>query len=251
MREVTLTENGRERGGNLIAPTSSLRPRRACSRDCKPRNHAQRTASCSASDARDPCGAPVIVTEPDRCLSNAKRKTASTPCCATPMPSGMCARTRGLDIGTVMREERACAVEYGVPDSFPPRTSPLDLERIEEEYMSMIQPDPVFGNVGLKDRFQWPSAYPDGNPLVGPAPRTAANMCWRGLFPLASPPQVAPDITSPADDGRRQSRIDMASLDPKRFGSWITTNTPCQERGAIDQSMSCTTPTRNAPPAAP
>ena len=47
----------------------------------------------------------------------------------------------------------------------------LDLERIEEEYMSMIHRLPSSETVGLKDDFNGPICYtPDGNPLVGPAP---------------------------------------------------------------------------------
>jgi hypothetical protein len=29
-----------------------------------------------------------------------------------------------------------------------------------------------------------------------------------------------------ADDGRWRAEIDMASLDPKRYGDWMTTNSP-------------------------
>ena len=40
--------------------------------------------------------------------------------------------------------------EYGVPDSFRADLFPLDLDRIETEYLSMIHRIPFVRNVGLK-----------------------------------------------------------------------------------------------------
>ena len=58
-----------------------------------------------------------------------------------------------------------------MPDSFRADLFPLDLERIEAEYMSMIHRVPSTEDCGLKDDFNGPICYtPDGNPLVGPAP---------------------------------------------------------------------------------
>jgi glycine/D-amino acid oxidase-like deaminating enzyme len=60
---------------------------------------------------------------------------------------------------------------YDVPESFRADLFPLDLERIEAEYMSMIHRLPSSETVGLKDDYNGPICYtPDGNPLVGPAP---------------------------------------------------------------------------------
>ena len=61
--------------------------------------------------------------------------------------------------------------EYGVPDSFRADLFPLNLERIEDQYMAMIHRMPSCEESGLKDDFNGPICYtPDGNPLVGPAP---------------------------------------------------------------------------------
>ena len=61
--------------------------------------------------------------------------------------------------------------EHAVPDGFRADLFPLDLERIETEYLSMIHRIPSSESAGLKDDFNGPICYtPDGNPLVGPAP---------------------------------------------------------------------------------
>ena len=61
--------------------------------------------------------------------------------------------------------------EFGVPGSFRADLFQLDLDRIEEEYISLIHRIPSSETVGLKDDFNGPICYtPDGNPLVGPAP---------------------------------------------------------------------------------
>ena len=75
-----------------------------------------------------------------------------------------------LDSGPYERNAPA-RFEYGVPNSFRADLFPLDLDRIEAEYMSMIHRIPSSETAGLKDDFNGPICYtPDGNPLVGPAP---------------------------------------------------------------------------------
>jgi dimethylglycine dehydrogenase len=86
--------------------------------------------------------------------------------------------------------------EYAVPDSFRADLFPLDLERIEEEYMSMIHRIPSSETVGLKDDYNGPICYtPDGNPLVGPAPG-CATCGWPRAFPSASRRRAARGTTS-------------------------------------------------------
>ena len=54
-----------------------------------------------------------------------------------------------------------------MPDSFRADLFPLDLDRIEQEYLSMIHRIPSTEEVGLKDDFNGPICYtPDGNPLL-------------------------------------------------------------------------------------
>ncbi len=89
---------------------------------------------------------------------------------------------RDADAQSYVREERGgwilgvyeknapAVFEHGVPDSFRADLFPLDLERIEEQYMAMIHRIPSCEESGLKDDFNGPICYtPDGNPLVGPA----------------------------------------------------------------------------------
>ena len=48
-----------------------------------------------------------------------------------------------------------------------------------------------------------------------------------------------------------EAEIDMASLDPKRFGGWMTTEYAARKNEeATTTSSSCTTPTRSARPPA-
>ena len=54
-----------------------------------------------------------------------------------------------------------------MPDSFRADLFPLDLDRIEQEYLSMIHRIPSTEEVGLKDDFNGPICYtPDGLSLI-------------------------------------------------------------------------------------
>jgi dimethylglycine dehydrogenase len=113
---------------------------------------------------------------------------------------------------------------YGVPDSFRADLFPLDLERIEEEYMSMIHRIPSSEEVGLKDDFNGPICYtPDGNPLVGPAPGLRNMWLAEGFsFGITAAGGTGHYLAQLMIEG--EAEIDMASLDPKRYGSWMTTD---------------------------
>ena len=123
-----------------------------------------------------------------------------------------------------MYEKHAPArFEYGVPDSFRADLFQLDLERIEDQYMAMNHRIPSAEDCGLKDDFNGPICYtPDGNPLVGPAPGLR-NMWLAEGFSFG--------ITAAGGTGyylaqlmvKGEAEIDMASLDPKRYGDWMTT----------------------------
>jgi glycine/D-amino acid oxidase-like deaminating enzyme len=187
-------------------------------------NHAQRTAGLLGLKLPAiPVEHQYIVTEPDPALVEWRKSSPEHPV------------LRDADAKWYVREERGgwilgpyergapARFEWGVPDSFRADLFPLDLERIEEEYMSMIHRIPSSEAVGLKDDFNGPICYtPDGNPLVGPAP---------GLRNLWLAEGFSFGITAAGGTGHYlaqmmvggEAEIDMASLDPRRFGSWMTT----------------------------
>ncbi len=142
---------------------------------------------------------------------------------------------RDADAQSYVREERGgwilgvyeknapARFEHGVPDSFRADLFPLDLERIEAQYMAMIHRMPSCENSGLKDDFNGPICYtPDGNPLVGPAPGLRNMWLAEGFsFGITAAGGVGNYLAQMMVEG--EAEIDMASLDPKRYGSWMTT----------------------------
>ncbi len=142
---------------------------------------------------------------------------------------------RDADAQSYVREERGgwilgvyekgapARFEYSVPDSFRADLFPLDLERIEEQYMAMIHRIPSCEASGLKDDFNGPICYtPDGNPLVGPAPGLRNMWLAEGFsFGITAAGGVGNYLAQMMVEG--EAEIDMASLDPKRYGDWMTT----------------------------
>ena len=188
-------------------------------------NHAQRTANLlGLKIPAIPVEHQFIVTEPDPDL--VAWRAAGNP--EHPV-------LRDADAKWYVREERGgwilgpyernapARFEFGVPDSFRADLFPLDLERIEEEYMSMIHRIPSSETVGLKDDFNGPICYtPDGNPLVGPAPGLRNMWLAEGFsFGITAAGGTGYYLAQLMVDG--EAEIDMASLDPKRYGSWMTT----------------------------
>ncbi len=187
-------------------------------------NHAQRTARLlGIKIPAIPVEHQYIVTEPDPALQ-AYRKTAPE----HPV-------LRDADAKWYVREERGGWIlgpyEYGaparfehdVPESFRADLFPLDLDRIEEEYMSMIHRIPSSETVGLKDDYNGPICYtPDGNPLVGPAPGLRNMWLAEGFsFGITAAGGTGHYLAQMMVEG--EAEIDMASLDPKRYGTWMTT----------------------------
>ncbi|SIS55138.1 GcvT family protein [Phaeovulum vinaykumarii] len=146
---------------------------------------------------------------------------------------------------------------YDVPESFRADLFQLDLERIEEEYMSMIHRIPTSETVGMKDDFNGPICYtPDGNPLVGPAPGLRNMWLAEGFsFGITAAGGTGHYLAQLMTAG--EAEIDMASLDPKRYGSWMTTeyaarkNEECYEHVFIlhhpDEERTACRPLRTAP----
>ena len=247
-----------EKGGNLV-PSEETAIITAEHVVTATGNHAQRTAKLlGIKIPAIPVEHQYIVTEPDPALVEWRKTNGEHPV------------LRDADAKWYVREERggwilgpyeygapAC-FEYSVPESFRADLFPLDLERIEEEYMSMIHRLPSSETVGLKDDYNGPICYtPDGNPLVGPAPGLR-NMWLAEGFSFG--------ITAAGGTGyylaqmmvADEAEIDMASLDPKRYGAdWMTTeyaarkNEECYSHVFIlhhpDEEREACRPLRTAP----
>ncbi|MEM9043857.1 MAG: FAD-dependent oxidoreductase [Pseudomonadota bacterium] len=210
-----------ERGGNLVAGEETFEIR--CEHVVTATgNHAQRTAAMvGCYIPAIPVEHQYIVTEPDPALVEWRKTHGEHPV------------LRDADAKWYVREERggwilgpyehgapAWAV-HGVPESFRADLLPLDLERIEEEYMSMIHRVPTTETVGLKDDFNGPICYtPDGNPLVGPAPGVENFWFAEGFsFGITAAGGTGHYMAQMMTEG--EAEIDMWALDPRRYGRWV------------------------------
>jgi len=212
-----------EKGGNLVASDDQVTVH-AEHVVTATGNHAQRTAQLlGIKIPAIPVEHQYIVTEPDPALVEWRKANPEHPV------------LRDADAKWYVREERGgwilgpyeygapARFEYAVPDSFRADLFPLDLERIEEEYMSMIHRIPTSETVGLKDDYNGPICYtPDGNPLVGPAPGLRNMWLAEGFsFGITAAGGTGYYLAQMMVEG--EAEIDMASLDPKRYGPWMTT----------------------------
>ncbi|MFC3569816.1 GcvT family protein [Paracoccus simplex] len=221
---VVTCEKMIEKGGNLVGSGEEFEIR-AEHVVTATGNHAQRTARLlGIKIPAIPVEHQFIVTEPDPALL--AWREAGNP--EHPV-------LRDADAKWYVREERGgwilgpyernapARFLYDVPETFRADLFPLDLERIEEEYMSMIHRLPSSETVGLKDDFNGPICYtPDGNPLVGPAPGLRNMWLAEGFsFGITAAGGVGHYLAQMMTAG--EAEIDMASLDPRRFGQWMTT----------------------------
>ncbi|MEL6478164.1 MAG: FAD-dependent oxidoreductase [Pseudomonadota bacterium] len=185
-------------------------------------NHAQRTAAMvGCYIPAIPVEHQYIVTEPDPALVEYRKLHGEHPV------------LRDADARWYVREERGGWIlgpyedgapawaTHGVPESFRADLLPLDLERIEEEYMSMIHRIPSSETVGLKDDYNGPICYtPDGNPLVGPAPGVENFWFAEGFsFGITAAGGTGHYMAQMMTAG--EAEIDMWSLDPRRYGRWV------------------------------
>jgi len=210
-----------ERGGNLVATEETFEIR--CEHVVTATgNHALRTAAMiGLTIPAIPVEHQFIVTEPDPALVEWRKTNPEHPV------------LRDADAKWYVREERGgwilgpyergapARFVFGVPDSFRADLFPLDLERIEEEYMLMIHRIPTSENCGLKDDFNGPICYtPDGNPLVGPAPGVDNFWFAEGFsFGITAAGGTGYYLAQMMTEG--EAEIDMWSLDPRRYGPWV------------------------------
>lgn len=247
-----------EKGGNLV-PSDEKAEIRAEHVVTATGNHAQRTARLlGIRMPAIPVEHQYIVTEPDPALQ-AWRKAGNP---EHPV-------LRDADAKWYVREERGgwilgpyekgapARFLYDVPESFRADLFQLDLERIEGEYTSFIHRIPSSETAGLKDDFNGPICYtPDGNPLVGPAPGLRNMWLAEGFsFGITAAGGTGYYLAQLMTEG--EAEIDMASLDPKRYGNWITTeyaarkNEECYDHVFIlhhpDEEREACRPLRTAP----
>jgi dimethylglycine dehydrogenase len=248
----------RDQGGNLLASDEVVEIR-AEHVVTATGNHAQRTARLlGIKIPAIPVEHQFIVTEPDPQLQ--AWRDAGNP--EHPV-------LRDADAKWYVREERGgwilgpyergapARFLYDVPPSFRADLFPLELDRIEAEYLSMIHRLPSSEHIGLKDDFNGPICYtPDGNPLVGPAPGLRNMWLAEGFsFGITAAGGTGHYLAQMMVEG--EAEIDMASLDPRRYGDWMTTeyaarkNEECYEHVFIlhhpDEEREACRPLRTAP----
>jgi len=220
--EVTCTKMV-EKGGNLV-PSDEQVVIKAEHVVTATGNHAQRTArQLGIRMPAIPVEHQYIVTEPDPALVDWRKSNPEHPVLRDADAKWYVREERGGWILGPYERNAPARFEYGVPDSFRADLFPLDLERIEEEYMSMIHRIPSSEEVGLKDDFNGPICYtPDGNPLVGPAPGLRNMWLAEGFsFGITAAGGTGYYLAQMMVEG--EAEIDMASIDPKRYGDWVTT----------------------------
>ena len=226
--EVTCTKMG-ERGGNLV-PTEEQVVIRAEHVVTATGNHAQRTARMLG--IKMPAVVvehQYVITEPDPALVEYRKTHGEHPVLRDADAKWYVREERGGWILGPYEQNAPARFPYEVPESFRADLFPLDLERIEEEYMSFIHRIPSSEHVGLKDDFNGPICYtPDGNPLVGPAPGLRNMWLAEGFsFGITAAGGVGHYLAQMMVEG--EAEIDMASLDPRRYGSWMTTEYACRK----------------------
>ncbi|MEL6953920.1 MAG: FAD-dependent oxidoreductase [Pseudomonadota bacterium] len=220
--EVTCTKMI-EKGGNLVASDEQI-VINAEHVVTATGNHAQRTARLlGLKIPAIPVEHQFIVTEPDPELVQWRSSNPEHPVLRDADAKWYVREERGGWILGPYEQGAPARFAYDVPESFRADLFPLDLERIEEEYMSMIHRLPSSETVGLKDDYNGPICYtPDGNPLVGPAPGMRNMWLAEGFsFGITAAGGTGHYLAQMMVEG--EAEIDMASLDPKRYGSWMTT----------------------------
>ena len=212
-----------EKGGNLI-PSEDIITYVAEHVVTATGNHVQNTANLlNTKIAAIPVEHQYIVTEEDPKLIEYRQNNDEHPVLRDADAKWYVREERGGWILGPYEKNAPARFEFKVPENFRADLFPLDLDRIEQEYLSFIKRIPSTETLGIKDDFNGPICYtPDGNPLLGPA---------FGLRNLWLAEGFSFGITAAGGAGyylaqmmiNGEAEIDMTSLDPKRYGSWITT----------------------------
>ena len=221
-------------------------------------NHAQRTAQLlGIKIPAIPVEHQYIVMDTDPALVEWRKTNPEHPVIRDADAQSYVREERGGWILGVYENGAPARFEYSVPDSFRADLFQLDLERIEDQYMAMIHRVPSCEASGLKDDFNGPICYtPDGNPLVGPAPGLRNMWLAEGFsFGITAAGGIGKYLAQMMTEG--EAEIDMASLDPKRYGDWITTeyatrkNEECYSHVYVlhhpDEERGAARPLRTAP----
>ncbi|MEM6438692.1 MAG: FAD-dependent oxidoreductase [Pseudomonadota bacterium] len=210
-----------EKGGNLVPTDEKLEL--ACEHVVTATgNHAQRTAALfGCYIPAMPVEHQYIVTEPDQALVEWRKSNPEHPVLRDADAKWYVREERGGWILGPYEQGAPAWAKFAVPDTFRADLLPLDLERIEAEYMSMLHRLPSSEAVGLKDDFNGPICYtPDGNPLVGPAPGVENVWFAEGFsFGITAAGGTGHYLAQLMTEG--EAEIDMWSLDPRRYGPWI------------------------------
>ncbi|MEM8871773.1 MAG: FAD-dependent oxidoreductase [Pseudomonadota bacterium] len=193
-------------------------------------NHAQRT--CRMLGIKVPA-LPVehqyIVTEPDPELEAWRKENGEHPVLRDADASWYVREERGGWLLGPYEQGAPSRFQFNVPDSFRADLFPLALDRIEGEYMSFIHRLPSSEHVGLKDDYNGPICYsPDGNPIVGPAPGLRNMWIAEGFsFGITSAGGTGHYLAQVMVEG--EAEIDMSTMDPGRYGDWMTTEYAIQK----------------------
>ncbi len=220
--DVTCTKMG-EKGGNLVATDEQI-VIHAEHVVTATGNHAQRTAGLlGIKIPAIPVEHTFIVMDTDPALVEWRKTNPEHPVIRDADAQSYAREERGGWILGVYEEGAPARFEHGVPDSFRADLFQLDLDRIAGQYEAMTERVPSCIECGLKDDFNGPICYtPDGNPLVGPAPGLRNMWLAEGFsFGITAAGGTGEYLAQMMVEG--EAEIDMASLDPKRYGSWMTT----------------------------
>jgi dimethylglycine dehydrogenase len=246
-----------EKGGNLV-PSDEQVVVQAEHVVTATGNHAQRTARMlGIKIPAIPVEHQFIVMDQDPALVEFRKTHPEHPVIRDADAQSYVREERGGWILGVYEKHAPARFEYGVPDSFRADLFQLDLDRIEDQYAAMIHRIPSCENSGLKDDFNGPICYtPDGNPLVGPAPGLRNMWLAEGFsFGITAAGGTGYYLAQMMVNG--EAEIDMASLDPKRYSNWMTTefaarkNEECYEHVYIlhhpDEERPACRPLRTSP----
>ena len=226
--DVTCTKMA-EKGGNLVATDEQI-VIHAEHVVTATGNHAQRTANLlGIKMPAIPVEHTFIVMDQDPALVEFRKDHPEHPVIRDADAQSYVREERGGWILGVYEQGAPARFEHGVPDSFRADLFQLDLERITSQYEAMIHRIPSCEDCGLKDDFNGPICYtPDGNPLVGPAPGLRNMWLAEGFsFGITAAGGTGYYLAQMMTAG--EAEIDMASLDPKRYGPWMTTEYATQK----------------------